>query len=189
MKKKIIIGLAGSISSGKDTVAEYVVKKYDGQTVGFSQPLRDILNMIFLPVNRINLAKLAQALVDNFGGQVLSRVIAEEIKVSPKQIFVLPNIRRESDYACLINEPTFVFYLIGLNIDLKTCYERLVKREGQYVDDKTKTWEEFQRDLKLSTEVDIANLIEKSSYQLDNNGTPESLYLQIDKLITELQTK
>ena len=188
MKKKIVIGLAGSIASGKDTVADYVVKKFDGQSVSFSQPLRDILNRVFLPINRINLSKLAQTLVDNYGGDVLSHTIAEEIKINPKQIFVLPNIRRESDYVCMVNEPSFDFYLIGINTDIKTCYERLIKRE-QNVDDKGKTWEDFQKDLQLSTEVGIAALVKKSLYQLDNNGSHEDLYSQIDKLISDLQVK
>jgi len=188
MENKIVIGLAGSIASGKDTVADYVTRKFNGQSVSFSQPLRDILNRVFLPINRINMSKLAQALVDNFGGDVLSNTITEEIKINPKQIFVLPNIRRESDYVCMVNEPSFDFYLVGINTDIKTCYDRLIKRE-QNVDDKGKTWEDFQKDLQLSTEVGIADLVKKSMYQLDNNSSHEDLYSQIDKLIAELQAK
>lgn len=188
MKKKIVIGLAGSIASGKDTVADYVASKYSGLSVSFSQPLRDILNRIFLPINRINMSKLAQSLVDTYGGDVLSRTIAEEIKVNPKEIFVLPNIRRESDYTHMENDESLNFILVGLNTDMKTCYDRLIKRD-QNVDDKGKTWEEFQKDLQLSTEVGISNLTKKAGYQLDNNGTKEELYSQVDKLIAELQAK
>ena len=65
-------------------------------------------------------------------------------------------------------------------------FERLIKR-GQNVDDKSKTWNDFQKDLLLSTEVEIANLVKKSSYQLDNNGNLETLYLQVDKLVNNLQ--
>lgn len=186
MPKKIVIGLAGSIASGKDTVANYVVEKFGGQTVSFSQPLRDILNRVFLPINRVNLSTLAQMLVDHFSDDVLSRTIAEEIKASSKDIFVLPNIRRESDYACLTSEPSFNFILVGVNTDTKTCYDRLIKR-SQNVDDKSKTWEQFQKDLQLSTEVDIVNLIRKASYQLDNNGSLDGLYSQLDRLIIELK--
>ena len=188
MNKKIVIGLAGIISSGKDTIASYIVEKYAGQSVSFSQPLRDILNRIFLPINRINLSRLAQMLVDNFGGDVLSHAIAEEIKSSSKQIFVLPNIRRETDYACLINNSDMNFFLVGVNMDPKISYERLIKR-SQNVDDQVKTWEEFQKDLQLSTEVEIINLIKKSLYQLDNNGSLNDLYSQVDKLINTIKVK
>lgn len=179
---KLVIGLAGQIASGKDTVADYVKLKYDGETVSFSQPLRDILNRLYLPIDRIHMSKLSKALTDTFGGDVLSKTIATEIEKSDKKIFILPNIRREADYAHLIHNPGFV--LVGLNTDAKIRYERLVKR-GQNEDDKTKTWEQFQKDAELSTEVTIAPLIEKSKIKLDNNGSLEDLYKQVDKLITD----
>ncbi|MEI6627766.1 MAG: hypothetical protein WCL61_04170 [bacterium] len=185
MEKKIVIGLAGCIASGKDTIADYLVKERDAVSVSFSQPLRDILNRVFLPINRANLSKLAQCLVDNFGGDVLSRTIAEEIKVSNKKIFILPNIRRDSDYQHLENEPAFNFVLVGVNTDIPVCYERLIKRT-QNVDDQSKTWEQFQKDLQLSTEIEIAGLVKKSRYQLDNNDTHEQLYKQIDDLINKI---
>jgi dephospho-CoA kinase len=183
MDKKIIIGLAGQISSGKDTIANYVVEKYGGVSVSFSQPLRDILDRLYMPHTRENLSFLAQSLIDKFGGDILSKTIATEIEKSDKKIFVLPNIRRESDYFHLKDNPGFV--LVGVNTDLRTCYDRLVKR-NQNTDDQTKTWEQFQKDLQLSTEVAIAGLIEKASVKIDNNGTFEELYKQVDELIAKL---
>lgn len=179
---KLIIGLVGQISSGKDTIADYVEKKYGGVKVSFSQPLRDILNRLYLPIDRKHMVTLAQILIDNFGGDVLSKTIATEIKKSDKKIFVLPNIRREDDYKHLKSEPGFM--LVAVNTEAAKCYERLVKR-GQNEDDKTKTWEQFKKDLTLSTEVDIPVLIEKSAVKLDNNGSLEDLYGQVDKLIAD----
>ena len=78
--------------------------------------------------------------------------------------------------------------MVGINTDLKNCYERLIKR-GQNEDDKNKTWEQFQKDLQLSTEVSIAGLIKKSTIKLDNNGSLEDLYKQIDKMMSDLLAK
>ena len=181
--KKIIIGLAGQIASGKDTVAAYLAEKYNSVTVSFSAPLRAILDRLYMPIDREHLSGLAQCLIDKFGTDVLSKTIAKEIEASDKQIFVLPNIRREADYSQLEHNQGFI--LVGINTDLKTCYERLVKRE-QNEDDKNKTWEQFQKDLQLSTEVSISGLIKKSSIKLDNNGSPEDLYQQIDKMMAGL---
>lgn len=179
---KLIIGLAGQIASGKDTVADYVKEKYDGVTVSFSQPLREILNRIYLPIDRKHMSTLAQILIDNFGSDVLSKTIANEIEKSDKKIFVLPNLRRVGDYEHLGANPGF--RLVGIDADPKIRYERLIKR-SQNEDDRTKTWEQFQADAKLSTEVDIADLIKKSSVTLDNNGSLEDLYKQVDKLIAD----
>ncbi|MFA7252721.1 MAG: AAA family ATPase [Candidatus Paceibacterota bacterium] len=178
---KIVIGLAGQIASGKDTVADYVKEKYGGVTVSFSQPMRDILKRLYLPVDRAHLVKLTEILIANYGSDILSKTIATEIEKSDKQIFILPNIRRESDYAHLSSNPGFL--LVGINTDAKIRYERLVKR-SQNEDDKNKTWEQFQKDALLSTEVTIAPLIEKSKFQLDNNGSLEDLYKQVDDLLS-----
>jgi len=181
--KKIVIGLAGQIASGKDTIAEYVVKKYGGVSLSFSQPLRDILDKAFLPVDRKNLVWLAQALIDHCGGDVLSKIIGREIELSDKKIFVLPNIRREGDVSYFKDWPGYI--LVGVKTDPKISYERLIKR-SQNVDDQTKTREQFQKDLTLSTEVAIDDLIKNSSIQIDNNGTFEDLYNQIDEIIKKL---
>lgn len=180
---KIVIALAGQIASGKDTIGEYIVKKYDGVSLSFSQPLRDILNRAFLPINRANMSWLGQTLVDRFGSDILSKIISKEIETSDKKIFILPNIRREGDVVCFKDLPGYV--LVGVNTDSRVCYDRLVKR-SQNVDDQTKTWEQFQKDLQLSTETSISELMKKASIQIDNNGTLEDLYKQVDEIIAKL---
>lgn len=184
MNRKIIIGLAGQIASGKDTVANYIVEKYGGVSLSFSDPLRDILKRARLPIIRENFAWLAQSLVDKFGGDVISKIIGKEIEESDKEIFVLPNIRRNDDVSYFKEWPGYV--LVGIETDDKVCYERLIKR-GQKEDDKTKTWEEFLKDRKLSTEVEIEGLIKKSSIVLNNNGNLEDLYKQVDELIQKIK--
>ncbi len=178
---KIIFGLVGQMSSGKDTVANYIVEKYGGVSVSFSKPLRDILDRLYMPHTRENMSFLAQSLIDRFGGDILSKTIATEIARSDKSIFILPNIRRESDYLHLKDNPGFI--LVGINTEIRTCYERMVGR-NQNPDDITKTWEQFQKDLQLSTEVDIAGLVEKAPVKLDNNGTFQDLYKQVDEMVS-----
>lgn len=183
MAKKLIIGLVGEIASGKDTAAAYLKKKYRSETISFSQPLRDILDRLFLPQTRENMAKLGIALRKNYGQDLLSKIIAQEIKKSKKKIFVLPNIRLESDIIYLHREPGFV--LVNIEADMKTRFARIKKR-GQNADDKTKTWSGFLKDSKLSTEIQIKKLAKTCKYKLDNNGTKKELEKQIDGLMKKL---
>ncbi|MFA6526110.1 MAG: AAA family ATPase [Candidatus Buchananbacteria bacterium] len=184
MPKKLIIGLVGEIACGKDTVAAYLKKKYGAETISFSQPLRDILDRIFLPQTRENMAKLGIALRGIFGQDMLSRVIADEVRASKKKIAVLPNVRLQSDIVHLQNEPGFI--LINVDADIKKRFER-IKNRGQNADDKGKTWAEFLKDAKLPTEIQIRKLAKKCKYKLDNNGSQKDLIQQIDKLMKKIK--
>jgi len=183
-KEKIILGLVGEIASGKDTVADYLAKKYHSQTISFSKPLRDILDRLYLPQSRINLADLGIILREEFGQAVLEKVTDQEIKNSPKKIVCLPNIRLKSDMAKLKKLKHFI--LIGLATDLKIRYQRILKR-AQNTDDKNKTWTEFLKDSKLSTETEIRKIAKTAKFTIDNNGSYQNLYAQIDKIMKKIK--
>ncbi|MFA6593769.1 MAG: AAA family ATPase [Candidatus Buchananbacteria bacterium] len=181
---KIVLGIVGEIAAGKDTAAAYLKKKYKSQTVSFSQPLRDILDRLYLPQTRANMANLGISLRGTFGQDLLSKVIYEEVTRSPAKILVLPNVRLESDLIYLKHLPGF--RLIRIDCDIKTCFVRLKKRR-QNNDDRTKTWKQFINDLKLPTETPIRLLAKKAKLKLDNNGTKQELFKQIDELMKNIK--
>ena len=183
--KKIILGLVGEIAAGKDTVALYLKKKYKSETVSFSQPLRDMLDLIGLEQSRINLSDLGKLLRKQFGQDILSRAMAVKVDASKAPVVTLPNVRLEEDIVWLKKLPGF--YLIHIDTDGKTRFERLRKRKGQYVDDATKTWAQFQKDSRLYTERSIRSLFPKCKYKLDNNGNLKSLYQQIDEMMKKIK--
>ena len=74
------------------------------------------------------------------------------------------------------------FQLIGIEVDMKTRFERL-KQRGENSDDTSKTWEQFQADHKLETEVYIPELLKQADVTIDNNGSLEDFYKQLDKLV------
>lgn len=184
MKKKIIIGLVGEIASGKDTAADYLVETYGAKSISFSQPLREILDILYQPQNRANMAGLGDTLRGQFGQDLLSKVIAMKTKASKDKIIVLPNVRLESDIVYLKKLPGFV--LAAIETQAETRFKRLTSR-GQNTDDKTKTWAEFQKDAKLYTEKHIRSLMKSCRFQLDNNGSKAELYAQLDQLIAKLK--
>ena len=184
MPNKIILGLVGEIASGKDLAARYLSEKYGAETISFSQPLRDILNLLYQPVSRINLAELGDNLRRQFGQDVLSKVIAQKVSASDKDIIVLPNVRLESDIAYLKHLPGFV--LVAVWAEDRERYRRTVCRQ-QYAGDEEKTWEDFQKDSELYTERSIRELMGKCAYRLDNNGPKGDLYPQLEELLEKLR--
>jgi len=181
--KKIILGLVGEIASGKDTFADYVATKYNVEKISFSQPLRDILEILDLSCTRENLAILGDDLRQRFGNDVLAKSITAKAIKSKADIVILPNIRLDCDIQYLKDVDGFI--LVGIETNQKTRWERLVNR-GQNDDDKTKTWEQFLKDAEHPNESSIRNIIKKAAYTINNDGDLSDFYTQIDELMTSI---
>jgi len=64
--KKIILGFAGEIASGKGTAAKYLAEKYGSGYFRFSTILRDVLKRLYLDESRENAQKISTVyLLDN----------------------------------------------------------------------------------------------------------------------------
>ena len=180
--KKIVIGIAGEIASGKETVAEYLVEKYHAKKFRMSDILKNILERVNLGNNRKNLGKLSLALRESFGQDVLIHALIEDIKGSDADIVIIDGIRRMAELEHLSNLDNFKF--IYLKADLKKRYERLIQR-GEKQDDNIKTFEEFKKDHQIETETTILELEDKAGTVITNNGTLEDLYKKIDSVLNE----
>ncbi len=181
--KKIIIGLAGEIASGKTTATEYLKEKYNAVSFRFSDPLREILKILFLPETRENLQDISIILRNRFGEDILSKVMSERIKNSDKNLIIIEGVRR-------INDVEFVrelsnFYLIYLKSGDRKRFERVSKRT-ENLDDKGKTWEEFQKDEQKDTEQTIRKTLEISNFVIENDKELKILYNKIDEIMKKI---
>jgi dephospho-CoA kinase len=181
---KIILGLTGLIASGKDVSKKYLGKKYGASSHRFSTMLRDILNRLYLPIDRNNLQNLSLDLRTRFGNDALARVIAEDVKNDPAEIVIVEGIRRLADIVTLKDLPNF--YLVSVDAAPAIRHERLVKR-NENVGDAAKTFAQFLTDEKREAELEIPTVMAQAKYHLGNNGTLEELYRQIDKIIAAIK--
>lgn len=184
--KKVIIGVAGEIASGKDTAGKYIAEKYNALSLRFSQPLRDILDRMSLPQNRENMAKLSLYLRKAFGEDVFSKVLLAESEASQNAMIVIDGVRRLPDIIHMETNTHFYFIYIDASADIR--YERLIQRR-QNTDDATKTPAQFTKDALLETESQILELKERADFVINNDGTLEELERQIDDIIAEIRAK
>ena len=186
MNKKIILGISGEIASGKDTVGKYLTEKHKALLLRFSQPLRDMLDRLYLEQNRENMATLSLYLRRAFGEDILSKVLLTDAESSQKDFIVVDGVRRLPDIIHM--ETSEYFYFAYVEASQEKRYERLVQRR-QNPDDATKTPVQFEKDAKLETELQISGLQERADFMINNEGTLEELYAQVDKMMEELQKK
>jgi len=180
---KIIIGVAGEMASGKDTVTRHIVERYGGREFGFSDSLRDLLDRLHMPKDREHLTRLSMALRKEFGQDVLARIMDGDAKEAAERIVVIDGVRRPTDIEILGKNPEFS--LVYVEADFMIRYER-IKGRGQNADDATKTIEAFKADHLLETEVTIPALRSEADHIINNDGTLEVLIEQVDAVMDQL---
>lgn len=183
--QKIIIGIAGEIACGKDTVGKYLADKYQAQPLRFSQSLRDILDRMNLPQNRENMARLSLYLRKGFGEDIFSKIILAEAEKSVEDLVVVDGVRRLPDMLHLETEKGFHFIYVEASSEIR--YERLIQRR-QNTDDATKTQVQFEKDALLETETQIRDLKERAEFIINNDGTLEELQKQIDEVLAKVRS-
>lgn len=184
--KKIILGIAGEIASGKDTVARLLKEKYGAETIMFSTILRDILDRLYLEQNRENLARLSMHLRKAFGEDTFSRVILKDAEKFDAEIIVVDGVRRLADIIHFESMGNFYFAYIEASAEKR--HERIVER-GQNTDDSTKTVLQLEKDQHLEAEAQVRDLKERAEFVINNDGTLEELQAQVDGLVAKLQEK
>jgi len=180
---KIILGLVGSLASGKETTKNYLAKNYKAKDCRFSSILRDAMNRTSIPTSRENIQKFSTILRENFGENLLAKAIANDASKLDADVVVVDGVRRFTDIEHLTKLPNF--FLIKIDADPKIRYERMVKRNENEGDNK-KTFEEFLNDHDAEADRQIPEVMKSAKYSIDNSGTFEELYKQIDFLLKKI---
>jgi dephospho-CoA kinase len=177
---KIILGLVGPIASGKGMACHYLKEIHDAKIFRFSTMLRDVLDRFYIEQSRENMQTLSSVLRQTFGEDLMAKTIANDVKNSASEIIVLDGVRRLGDIKYLLEMPEF--HLVEINADQKIRYDRITSR-GENTDDIKKTFADFQKDELQESELQIKSVAEKAQFHINNNGTEQELYNQIENII------
>ena len=180
---KLILGITGNMAAGKTTITDYIKEHYGGVSFRFSTMLRDVLSRIHVEETRDNLQQLSTFLRSTFGEDLMSKVIAEDVKRATDNIIIVEGIRRPSDVAYLKEIPGF--HLIAITANLKTRYNRIIQR-SENPDDQIKTFEMFEKEQSQEAEGKIEEISRDAEVIIDNNGNLDMLYTKIDDIMTTL---
>lgn len=186
MKKKIVIGFAGKISSGKGSAALYIAKKQGAGLVMFSNCMRNMLAHLYLPVNRLNLQKLSLALRQVFGQEVFSKAVAAEILTTKQNLVVIDGVRRWADISNFNKQ--FKFFLVYIESDAKLRWRRAVIR-NQNQGDATISWPKFLKSDQAETEDTIDALKKKADFVITNNTTKAEFFSSLDQLVLTIKKR
>lgn len=181
----MIIGITGGFCSGKDTVADYLIKK------GFvhcslSDYLREELRNIGKEIGVVNLRSIGDELREEHGSNFLAKKALKTFKQGTA--YVVSSIRSAGEVAEFKKREGF--FLISLNAPPEIRFERMKNRKKK--ENEPQTLEEFkeQEARQNMTDVNamqIAQCMKMADFEIQNTGTMEELYSQLDNILTSIK--
>jgi dephospho-CoA kinase len=123
-KKKLVIGISGTICSGKGTISE-ILKSRGCHVVTLSSIIREDLIAKGIEPNRKNMQDGGNSLREEFGGQVLAERALAKYK-SYDSPLLIDGIRNMAEIDFLKKNSNF--FLIGIDAPFEIRWERVKKR-------------------------------------------------------------
>ncbi|MBP6912136.1 MAG: AAA family ATPase [Candidatus Pacebacteria bacterium] len=176
MTKKTIIGIIGTVGSGKDTAAEYISKKINIPTFQISQPLKDIAKNKNIKATRENLIEIGSNLVKEKGPAFLAELCL--VKISEDR-GIITGIRMLDIIDYFKKHTNFILLSIFADSDLR--FRRSIERNKL---GEAKTIEEFiKNEEKENSAPNAQRLFEclnLADYVIKNNSDIEDFRKEID---------
>lgn len=181
MSKKVVIGVAGKLASGKGTITKYIAEHYDAQKTRSSDPLRQTLVLFDVEQSRENLDKLSTFLRQTYGEKTIAAAVARVLRESPAKVIIFDGMRRLVDVETLRSFEHSLFIYVHVAREIR--YERC-KSRNENVGDDSMTYEEFCEKDDEEPEQQIEALREYADIVIDNGAGMNELMNQIKEKIS-----
>ncbi len=177
---KIILGIVGEKLSGKDTASHHLMKKYGAYHIKFSMLLDEILEILDMPLSRRNEIDLGLGLRKIFGVEILYKALKKRTLEAGEDLVVINGIRMNEQEKIIKDLGAKIIYITA---PAEVRFKRY-KLRHEKSDDGEMNFKEFVEQEKTeATEVDIPKLGGMADYRIDNIGTKEELYANLDKIV------
>jgi len=190
MKKLMIIGLTGTISSGKGAVADFLKNK-DYVYLSLSDEVREEARNRKIEVTRENLQNLGNELREKYGKGVLAARVIKKIASQRYTNAIVDGIRNPEEVKELRKLPRF--FLIAVDAPRELRFKRIVSRNRE---SDPKTFEEFlkvdKRDLgenERESGQQVAKCMEMADFKVVNDKDISQLNEKSDSLLKDIERK
>lgn len=183
----IIIGITGTLGSGKGTVVKYLKDKHGFKHYSSSGFINEEVIRRGLPVNRDNQRIVANELrATHGGGYVAEQLYARAAAAGGNS--VIESLRSTGEIETLrkLDQP---FYLLAVDADQKTRYDRIIQRGSEKDNISFEHFQEQEEKELNDTKaggIRLLACIEMADAHVENNGDLEALHKQIDNIIAPL---
>jgi len=185
-----VIGLTGTMGSGKNTVMQMLLKKYTAYHVTLSNVIRgEIEKKRGGGLNRTSLQDMGDGIRKKYGGHILA-LVAVEYLPRDKQMIIVDGIRHPEEVMWLKKKFGSDFHMIAVDAPVEARFERVQKRMNKK---DPKTLEEFKiADARDKGEGQppygqhVADCVAISDFTVQNAGTQKELQNQVAEVMQQI---
>ncbi|MCX6803851.1 MAG: AAA family ATPase [Candidatus Diapherotrites archaeon] len=183
----MLIGVVGLNGSGKDSVAQYLVEKYNFTHVDLGNEVRkELARLGRNPLDRSQMRELGDGMRRSFGHNYWAKKALE--KYLPGVNFVITSLRHNAE-AELIKSRGGIIIEVFANLNVR--YVRTVARTKGLHDKHgdVASFEEFvfKENRELAdpdpARMQITKCLSMAEYRLNNTGTVDDLHKEVDELL------
>ena len=176
----MILGVSGTNSSGKDTVAKYIEEKGFFH-ISLSDILRREMEKQNIEINRDNMIIFSNKFGLKHGAEILAKMALEQYQ--DKNKLVISSIRKSAEVDFLHSRPDFK--LLFVDVPVKTRYVRMQKRARE--DENILSFEDFkilqEKEMNGTNSQNLSYCQDLADYQIDNSGSLPDLFTKIDDIL------
>jgi len=172
-----IIVLCGFARTGKDTAADYLVKRYGFLKYTFSSVIKDLLKQKKIRPTKGNMLDLGNTLRKEMGMDAIAILLDRKIKGYEKIVLVGPRSIEEINFF----RKRFPKLKIAKLISKK---EQRFERRTELDSQDRKTF--FERDQKDLEDKGLKEVLDEAEYEISNDSNVDKLYTEIDQLLKKL---
>lgn len=177
----MIIGIAGSLGSGKNTVADYLISK-GFQHISLSDIIRNEAKKRYLDLSRDSLRILGNNLARKNGSDALAKMAMAAKK---KKNFTISSIRKPGEVKYLKKIKNFKLLFVDASIKIR--WQRIRKRSR--VGESKISFKNFQKQEQIEISGKSSQRLDfcrkEADIIIDNSKNRLQLYRQIKKIIED----
>jgi len=182
---KIILGLIGTIGSGKDFAAEYLVEKHGFKSMSMGDLVREETINQGLEPTRSNLQSVSKSFTDKNGPHYWSNKVCDKILKLGWEKVIINGVRRVQELETYREKFGSNFNLVLIDADPKIRFNRLKSRARVGFPN---TWGKFAKHEKAELELygTFEDTIKLAEFVVKNESSPEELHKNIDNVLNKL---
>jgi len=182
----MIIGITGTLGSGKGTIVNYLVKEKGFNHYSVRQYILEEIKKRNLPENRDSMVIVANDLRENNSPSYITDQLYYQSKKFGGNA-VIESIRTPGEVGSL--QKRSQFYLFAVDADPKVRFQRIKLRNSETDQIDFETFLENEQREMTSTDPNKQNLSkcrEMADFLFMNDGNIEDLFLEVEKVLTKI---